>query len=159
MKIPIYLKITLIFGAIIALILVGIYSYLNISLRENTYQRIRINLMKQAALSRFLLEENQASNGQWDALATKIGEDLGVRATIIALDGVVLGDSEIETSNVPDMENHIDRPEIQEALKSGMGESKRFSNTVKKEMFYLAITYGKDRPKGVIRLSMPLVEI
>lgn len=162
-KIPIHYKITFIFGAVIALILSGAYFYLDNSLSQYSYQRVRVNLVKQASLARSILEEVDTSPGQYekkyDALAVKIGADLDARVTIIGLDGQVLGDSELSLEEIKRVENHIMRPEVQEALKSGIGESRRFSETIKKDMLYVVARYGKESAKGFVRVAVPLMDI
>jgi two-component system phosphate regulon sensor histidine kinase PhoR len=160
--INIHYKITLIFGIITACILLGVYVYLNNSLREHTYQRIKTNLHKQTILARSYLkvhDEQSFESYQLDTVADRVGEDLGVRATIIDLDGTVLGDSELDDKALLDVENHFYRPEIQQARQSGFGVSRRFSNTIGKDMLYVAIPYGKEEVEGVIRLSIPLKEV
>ena len=50
----------------------------------------------------------------------------GCRITWIAADGTVLYDSQAQQSG---MENHADREEVQQALKTGHGESMRYSTS------------------------------
>ncbi len=71
----------------------------------------------------------------------------GIRITWIAADGSVLYDSE---SDADSMDNHADRAEIRQAMKSGYGESSRFSSTLMQRQLYSAqrLTEG-----SVIRLS------
>ena len=162
MKASIHYKITLVFGIIIAVILAGIYFYLNDSLREHTYQRIKTNLLRQASLTKSFFEEGFVGDIQcqeFDAIADKIGKDLNVRVTIISLDGTVIGDSNLDGEELLEVEKHLYRPEVQTALKSGIGESRRFSSTIKRDMLYIATRYGKGKTQGVIRLSIPLLEI
>jgi len=59
-----------------------------------------------------------------------------MRLTIISADGAVLYDDDQSTGT---LQNHSDREEIREALESGIGESRRFSNTLKQETYYYAI--------------------
>ena len=162
MKVPIHYKITFIFGVIVAVILAGIYFYLNSSLREHTYQRIKTNLLRQVFLTKSFLEESitdDVPRQEFDVIANKIGKDLNVRVTIISLGGIVVGDSELEGGQLLGVENHLYRPEVQAALKSDIGESRRFSSTVKKDMLYIAACYGKGKIQGIARLSIPLLEI
>lgn len=161
-KISIHYKITFIFGAVIALILLGAYFYLNNSLTEYSYQRVRGNLIKEARLARSMLEESHEAPEsllKYDILADKVGSDLGARVTIIGPHGKVLGDSELSGAEIDGVENHLQRPEVQEALKSGIGESRRYSETIGKDMLYVVLRYGKDGSRGFMRLSVPLVEI
>ncbi|WP_196221422.1 sensor domain-containing diguanylate cyclase [Sansalvadorimonas verongulae] len=73
-----------------------------------------------------------------DILATDIGSSSGVRITIIDSQGTVLGDSKVPKHNLKQLENHIDRPEVREALSSGKGLSQRFSNTLGYDLLYFA---------------------
>ncbi|MGC9398060.1 MAG: ATP-binding protein [Anaerolineae bacterium] len=82
---------------------------------------------------------------------------LGVRVTLIFPDGVVVGDS-IYTPE--EMENHRQRPEVQQALATGSGESTRFSRTTRQEMKYVAFLIGTPaEPAGVVRVALSLREI
>lgn len=94
-----------------------------------------------------------------NALAKQVGstELEGVRVTFVLVDGTVLGDSEATAS---EMESHADRPEIQQALAAGFGESVRWSHTVAKDMKYVAVRVGTtDKPLGVVRVSMAVQSI
>ncbi len=100
-----------------------------------------------------------AHAGELNALAQQVGstELEGVRVTFVLADGTVVGDSEAIASK---MESHADRPEIQEALASGSGESVRWSHTVAKNMKYVAVRVGDaDEPLGVVRVSMAVQSI
>jgi len=92
-----------------------------------------------------------------DQIAKKLGRKIGTRITVIAPDGVVLGDSEEDPER---MENHATRPEIKRALEGQVGKSIRYSTTLKQRMMYVAIPVEKSgRIVGVIRTSLPLEEI
>lgn len=71
----------------------------------------------------------------------------GVRVTWIAPDGSILYDSD---SNADQMENHLNREEVKEALSSGYGESARYSTTLLERQLYAA---QKLSDGSVIRLS------
>lgn len=155
-------KIAAIFTFVVAVMLLGIFLYLNNSLRDNTYQRIREKLKSETLLSKFFLERVDTENikgYQLDSLADDIGKQLGLRVTIVNMAGQVLGDSDLDGDALFNVENHINRPEIQDALDLGVGESRRFSQTVRKDMLYAAAIFSKNNLQGVVRLSMPLAEI
>jgi len=92
-----------------------------------------------------------------DTLAKKLGAEIDTRVTIVALDGTVLGDSEEDPAT---MENHANRPEIVDALATGVGESTRYSTTLGQKMMYVAvpISYEGDI-LGVARVSLPLTAV
>lgn len=70
------------------------------------------------------------------------------RITWIDADGTVLYDSESDNAQ---MENHLEREEVKEALLAGYGESRRYSQTLMKRFLYSA----KTLPDGtILRLSI-----
>lgn len=74
-------------------------------------------------------------------------ETEGFRITWVDQTGTVLFDSE---KNSAEMENHLERDEIKQALANGFGESSRYSSTLTVRSFYCA----RRLPDGtVIRLS------
>ncbi|MDA3853517.1 MAG: hypothetical protein PF444_04675, partial [Bacteroidales bacterium] len=72
----------------------------------------------------------------------------GLRITLIDSAGVVSFDNRIEEAST--MENHSDRPEIQEALSNGQGFNIRYSNSLDHDYYYVAIL----RNGTIIRTSM-----
>lgn len=70
------------------------------------------------------------------------------RITWIASDGKVLYDNEVDTD---EMENHLEREEIKEALENGKGESVRYSYTLADKQLYSAKRLSDG---SVIRLSI-----
>ncbi|MEQ9620016.1 MAG: ATP-binding protein [Deltaproteobacteria bacterium] len=103
-------------------------------------------------LKPLLEKENQE---QIQKIVSELGGKTGVRITVVAKNGVVLGDS---GKNPDDMENHSDRPEIVEAIDKDVGESVRYSTTLEKEMFYVAVAFSDKSGNviSVIRTSLPL---
>lgn len=59
-----------------------------------------------------------------------------LRVTLLDREGNVLSDT---AANAAEMENHGNRPEVMEALKSGEGEAVRRSDTLQKNTYYYAI--------------------
>ena len=58
-----------------------------------------------------------------------------LRVTVLDETGQVLFDSE---RNPGELENHIDRAEVQQAISAGWGESERFSDTLGRQNYYYA---------------------
>ena len=58
------------------------------------------------------------------------------RFTLVSSDGTVLYDTQAYAA---DMENHIDREEIKEALKNGSGSSARYSSTFTEKTLYESV--------------------
>ncbi|OPY92437.1 MAG: sensory histidine kinase CreC [Syntrophaceae bacterium PtaU1.Bin231] len=83
-----------------------------------------------------------------------IAETLGMRLTLIDPSGRVIADSEADARA---MENHLNRPEIEQARASGQGRATRRSGTLRESMLYVALPVKEqDEIKGYIRLAHPL---
>jgi two-component system, OmpR family, phosphate regulon sensor histidine kinase PhoR len=81
----------------------------------------------------------------------------GARVTVIDNAGRVLADSQHDPET---MENHSNRPEIQQAFASGAGQSVRHSATLGRDLVYRAVRC--EQPSGppvVIRMALPLAEV
>ncbi len=94
-----------------------------------------------------------------DSSARRWAGLLGARVTIIGVDGTVLGESQHDRT---EMGNHLDRPEVRQALTNGQGNSIRFSQTVGYEMMYVALPVrapSGGRVMGVVRVALPLRQI
>jgi two-component system, OmpR family, phosphate regulon sensor histidine kinase PhoR len=81
----------------------------------------------------------------------------GARVTVIDNMGRVLADSQHDPET---MENHSNRPEIQQAFANGEGQSVRHSATLGQDLVYRAVRC--DQPAGpavVIRMALPLAQV
>ncbi|MDP8266786.1 MAG: ATP-binding protein [Candidatus Aceula meridiana] len=161
-RIPLQYKITLAIAATNILILSFVYIYLKSNLQDHTFLRIRDNLSRESLLIKSQLENQYApslSSEKIDKIIDQMGQNLDVRVTLIDLKGKVLGDSKLSGDALAAMENHLYRSEVQQALEKGRGESRRFSTTLRDDMLYVAYPFGKEEPKGVIRLAVSLEEV
>jgi two-component system phosphate regulon sensor histidine kinase PhoR len=162
MKISIHWKLTIIFCLILVVGLLIGYSYLSDQLNSFLESNLQDNLKRELHLARSFLETRLTASynsADIDAFADTIGIKLAVRVTIINLDGSLLGDSDLSREELLRAENHLDRPEVQAALRSGFGQSTRYSYTIKKNLLYMAIPFGKEKTSGILRLSMALADI
>ena len=80
----------------------------------------------------------------------------GVRATVIAADGLVLADSDADPQT---MENHSNRPEFQQALARGEGDAIRHSATIDRDLVYHALRLDSGGHPVVVRLALPLAQV
>jgi two-component system phosphate regulon sensor histidine kinase PhoR len=92
-----------------------------------------------------------------ESQALQYGRQMGYRVTIIRADGLVVGDSERTPEELPRMDNHLRRPEVQAALQSGVGQSIRHSATLDENMLYVAVPVRDGA--GVLRVALPLTEV
>ena len=90
-----------------------------------------------------------------DAACRDMARRLGFRLTVIASDGVVLGDSEGESAA---LENHADREEVRAALAGRAGAAVRDSRSVGHELIYHATpAILGDGSVAVLRLAVSTV--
>jgi two-component system phosphate regulon sensor histidine kinase PhoR len=144
---------------LILLVMAGsVYLYLNSTMQNSIVSSLTDNLLSQTRLAALMLgREVDTLRHDAPPLAAKLGQTLTARVTIISADGTVVGDSEVKPADLKDLENHINRPEVQEALKAGIGRAVRYSATLKHDMLYTAAVFGNDgRIDGIVRLALPL---
>lgn len=134
--------------------------YLTNSARTSELNSLRSHLENEAiitaeaSLSSF---GEQVDTGNLDVLAKNLGSKIGARVTIITIDGTVLGDSHEEPST---MENHATRPEVRDALASGLGVSTRYSITLGEKMMYVAVPILDDNTVlGLARVALPVTRV
>jgi two-component system phosphate regulon sensor histidine kinase PhoR len=162
MKIKLHWKLTSIFCFVVVLAISAGYFYLDAHLKSYVENNLKKNIKHQLTLGKDLLETKLADKiipVDFQALALQMGNALGLRVTIIALDGKVLGDTDLTRKQLSSVENHASRPEVKEALSSGLGISKRYSYTLKKYMLYTAIPFGKEKVEGALRFSVPVHDL
>ncbi|HEY1481682.1 MAG TPA: ATP-binding protein [Candidatus Acidoferrum sp.] len=97
--------------------------------------------------------EDIATLNNWVASAATSG----ARVSIITTEGRVLADSQTEPST---MENHLDRPEVRDALQKGEGRSIRQSVSVNRPLLYYAVRENivGDTPI-IVRLALPMEDV
>jgi|AGTN01.2.fsa_nt_gi PAS domain S-box len=137
------LRITLLFTTVIAVTSCVSYIYLNDAYISRTEQ----TLLSEARVLGELALAGQDISGA----ARAMDEMQNIRVTVIGYSGTVLLDTEADVSQLG---NHLDRPEVQEALQGGEGVHIRYSDTLGMDFMYAALRVP--RLERVIRLSMPL---
>ncbi len=151
---------------IVLLVLFAMGLYLGSALKGVLDDRITDELKVQAALTReFLLvelpETDSFSYTVIDRLVDRLGETGKVRLTFIGKDGIVWGDTEHDGQSLIDMDNHLSRPEVQEAIINGVGIIKdHLIDTTQTK--YLSVTPQVKRDGNLIgfcRVAMPMETI
>jgi two-component system, OmpR family, phosphate regulon sensor histidine kinase PhoR len=100
---------------------------------------------------------SRASAEAMGAFVRRAARPTESRVTVIAPDGVVLGDSEVAPGDLGRLENHRDRPEVRAALEGRVGRHLRTSVSVHAPLMYVALPVRDgDRLAGVLRLALPL---
>ncbi len=154
------LKLTAALAALILFVSIISGVLIERGMRERETARIERSLAERLALVDELTEEKRlpsAPDAALDALAERAGRAAAARVTLIAPDGTVVGDSEVPFDRLPALSNHDDRPEVRAALAGAVGKNARHSDTVGRQLFYLAAPLS-GRP-GVVRLSVDLSDL
>lgn len=149
------------FGLIAASVAVG-QAFLSAEMEKSLLGRIRGDLRVRLQLVERAVSEAALPAGAfaaWDPLADDLGRRADARVTIIDRRGVVLGDSEVDVSRIPHVENHGRRPEVLAANATGRGEAMRRSTTVGRRMMYLGTPFEATTTRGVVRVALPLDEV
>lgn len=140
---------------LIALMSGSFYLYFDHTLQTDMIEESRVNLASQTELASLLVSSDKGVTPP-QQLAESIGTVIKARVTIIAANGKVVGDSDVGSANLAQVENHLQRPEVQLALTNGSGTALRYSATLHTSMLYAAKIYGKGGTVGIIRLALPL---
>lgn len=163
MKVGIRAKLFFVSLGLITLSIATADTYLTGTLNDFMTARVREDLVVRTRLlvrDAARLDAPPDDRIAWDALADVLGKSAEGRVTIIATDGVVVGDSDVATGELARVENHAQRPEFVTALAGGIGSGARLSRTVHDRMMYVALPFFvAGRMVGVIRLTTPLTDV
>jgi two-component system phosphate regulon sensor histidine kinase PhoR len=159
-------KITVTYVALALTIVVGVSAILGYELDSYIKLQLVQDLSRQVDWIRFSLERDTSMTlGQIDSQIRRVAGIENLRITLIAENGRVIDDSDVPLDGIPAVENHLQRPEIQEALALPVGSNIRLSATVGRNFLYVAKKINTEPPGGTlknvafIRISMPLEEV
>jgi two-component system phosphate regulon sensor histidine kinase PhoR len=142
---------------ILALVLLSWYA--SYSFRRFYYDDVAQNLKSRTELAErdILTALDEKKFDEVDQMCKTFGQTAGVRFTVIMPDGRVAGDSDQEPSR---MENHSDRPEFRQAMNGQTGKSVRFSDTLGKNMMYIAVPLKEEEQTiAVVRGSLSVTAV
>jgi len=143
--------------SVIGFIILDIIIYFNVRnyLFDQTFSEMRmktdlaVNMVERDNLLALLESDSVRSS-----FASHLREIIDSRVTIIDDEGIVLYDTDVVPDSIRFMDNHIARPEVQEAIDNGWGQSYRRSATVNRGFFYTAFAIREGRENlGFIRLA------
>ncbi|MGD0552573.1 MAG: ATP-binding protein [Sedimentisphaerales bacterium] len=142
---------------ILSLVLLSWYA--SYSFRWFYYDEIAQNLESRTRLAgqQILPAVNQKNFEEVDQVCKLLGQTAGIRLTMILPDGRVVGDSDQQPAK---MENHADRPEFRQAMNGRTGRSVRFSDTLGKNMMYIAVPLKEqEQTIAVVRGSLSVIAV
>jgi two-component system, OmpR family, phosphate regulon sensor histidine kinase PhoR len=144
-----------------AAVSLGVAAWLtSASLGRQTEGQIERGLVTEARLAADLMSRQppaSSSPAALDDAANRLGSEIGARVTFVARDGSVVGDSAEDFAALATLENHATRPEVVDALRAGVGVSRRHSATVGTDMLYVAVPTSHPSI-GIVRLALPLTD-
>jgi two-component system phosphate regulon sensor histidine kinase PhoR len=139
------------FISLFAIVMIALWSFKSFHYEERSEDlEIRAKILS-LEFSRLIRSENfSAIQNQ----SHKLGNDASTRITIILPSGKVVGDNRKDPKA---MDNHINRPEVEQAIRLGKGLSIRYGHTLSIDSMYFAmpIIYQGDII-AIIRTSTPL---
>jgi two-component system phosphate regulon sensor histidine kinase PhoR len=144
---------------IVLLALLAVTWYVGRAWRQSFLTQTATDLKVRADLVKPQFQEllNPLQAGAVDRLCKELGQLSATRLTVILPSGLVVGDSHNDPAK---MDNHSDRPEIQQALTGRIGISTRHSYTEETPMMYVAAPImAQGRITAVVRASLPVVFI
>jgi len=162
-------KITLTY-ILLALGLTGILGILlSASLERYFREMITSELKDRTELFAFVLSQQAERELNYHEFYTQLKQMSikdKVRITVIDSTGTVVAESHLKEDEITKVENHLFRPEVQEAMTKGIGVNIRHSGTVNADMLYVAkqvsfslLLNGKPRNVQFLRLAIPLTEL
>ena len=141
--------------AIIILLSVGFFLYSRNLLRDFYVASLGKEMeQKTLVIARQMPWQNEP--GSLDSACRTLADQLGVRITVIAQDGTVIGDSDEPATQ---LENHGLRPEVIAALSSGAGSAVRYSTSVKRDLLYRAYRQNDGPRQRIVRVAVSFSEV
>lgn len=149
---PSYVIVIILAMAAVAWLIV--YSAKQFYLTQNAQELEARAILLREQMTRLDLD---ADTGNIDSLCKRLGHESATRITMILPSGKVIGDTDDDPAK---MENHANRPEVQEALKGRFGIATRYSHTLFETMMYAAVPITENgRITGVVRTAQPITSI
>ena len=144
-------------------LLLVVYLAIRLTLPPYLVRQIDVDLRRDAVVVREVFE-SQLKTERPDAVEiNRLSHDLakktGLRITVIGPGGTVIGESDKPESDLKNIENHLQRPEVQQALREDIGSATRHSDTIGVDLLYVAVPVRDDKLVGIVRVAMPLVAI
>jgi two-component system phosphate regulon sensor histidine kinase PhoR len=148
---------------LLADLLIVVYLALRLTLPPYLVRQIETDLRRDAVVVREVFE-SQLRTGHPDAaeinrLSHDLAKKTGLRITVIGPGGTVIGESDKPESELKNIENHLQRPEVQQALREDIGSATRHSDTIGVDLLYVGVPIRNDNLVGIVRVAMPLIEI
>ncbi len=160
MRLSLRWRIILSYAALLVIAMGGLSWFLSSSVRETYLDQYRSSLMAEARILAIQLQPILQEGSPYPGLDDFVAQNaslLETRITIILPDGKVIGESSQSPEQLGD---HLNRPEVQQALNGNVGDEIRYSDTLGTQMLYIAVpvqTGGETL--GILRLAISLAQL
>ncbi|MGD0337775.1 MAG: ATP-binding protein [Bacteroidota bacterium] len=160
-------KITLTYILLTIAVVTSVGVITSLEIESYFKNRLADDLSTRADVILFSLQQDTTlSVIQFDRQLRNLAQTSKLRITLIDSQGRVIEDSDVPLERLSSVENHLQRVEIQQAMKKGIGVDTRHSATVGKDFIYVAkLIKSESKSGGVIRgvqfirLSLHLEEL
>jgi two-component system phosphate regulon sensor histidine kinase PhoR len=160
-RIAVKLTLTLVGFVAVSILVAGLY--LDQALKAYAVEALEARL---ATAARLLQDEGRALLARGapaedvQAFVVRAAQATDFRVTLITPDGRVVGDSEVALRDLPRVENHRGRQEVEAALAGRRGRDLRQSATLDVPLLYVALPVREGgQVLGVIRAALPLAMV
>jgi two-component system phosphate regulon sensor histidine kinase PhoR len=139
------------FISLLAIVMIALWSFKSFYYQERADDlEIRAKILT-PEFSRLIQSKNYQ---EVQNKSQQLGDDSSTRITIILPSGVIIGDNKKDPAT---MDNHKNRPEIEQAILHGKGLSTRYGHTLAIDSMYYAMPIiAQDKMIGIMRTSPPL---
>lgn len=149
-----------VYFVIVLLISLGISGLITAHMVGNMYNKdVEDKLLAEADIIREQLADYISTNNLtgMQVMLNRINKDTNTRITVIDTSGKVLAETNYDLVL---MGNHLQRPEVQQALAGQVGKQRRFSTTMQVNFLYIAEpVYQNSKITSIVRLATPLKEL
>ncbi|SDW77778.1 two-component system histidine kinase PnpS [Paenibacillus sp. CF384] len=154
-------RLTMILIGMIGLAVLAAGLFMGKTYKENHLDALQENMVREMKI---ILDQMDWQSGEpssvysyYTSHAKRLKEITETRITFIRGDGVVLGDSDHDPTT---MDNHLNREEVMEAKKDGVGRTTRYSDTINENLLYVAMLVHPDDPNSdIIRMALSLQQV
>lgn len=159
-------KLSLLLLVLSIAIISGLALFSTIALDNYFRSRLTSELTTQLQEAEFVIRGLKGDDSSAYSNLQQYALSASLRLTLIAKGGKVVFESELPKDRLAELENHLQRPEVQDALRDTLGKSTRHSSTINIEMFYLAKRIDKPfweinifRDVRFLRVGVPMTQV
>jgi two-component system, OmpR family, phosphate regulon sensor histidine kinase PhoR len=145
-----FLSYAFLVAGVVLILIIGV----DRTMRQPLLERAAVDLLRELTLGREIYDS--APFGDPDAIARRISAAVGHRVTIVRPDGLVIGESGIPATALPELDDHGGRPEVRDAIATGTGTAVRRSTSVDADLLYAAMSTERG---DVLRFAVGIEQI